>query len=134
MHRILKISLLLTPLLTAGLLRGDDVKGPPKAPRKPVAQLVTPTASILRKDKAWEIVKEKESIYTGDMLLGGAEGAIQTTNGAIRLTLLGDMNGLSPYPIVETAIVLQPSAGADLDVTLDRGRVDLTKSVRRMAP
>src|SRR2546426_615783 len=129
MHRVLKFSLLLTPLLAVGLLRGDDGKAQPKRPRMPVGQLVTPTASALRRpapDQPWQIIKEKETVFSGDLILGGAGGALQTTNGAVRVSLLGDMNGLSPHPIVETAVVLHPRSDADLDFTLDRGRVDLT--------
>src|SRR5207237_6954397 len=103
MHRVLKLSVLLTPLLLApGLLRGDD-KAPAGTKRVPVAKLASATASLLRRpgpDKPWQIVKQGETLFSGDTLLGGAGGAVDTLSGGVRLTLLGDMNGLSPYPIV----------------------------------
>ena len=34
---------------------------------------------------------------------------------------------VSPFPVIETAFVLhEASSGVDLDVTLDRGRIELT--------
>jgi hypothetical protein len=39
---------------------------------------------------------------------------------------LTDLDQLSPYPVVEAAVVLHDNARADLDFTLDRGRIDLT--------
>jgi len=133
MYRILhSLTLAATVCLVPGLLRGED----DKAPRKLVAKSVTETASLIRRpgpDKAWQIVKEKEPLFSGDLVVGGAGGAIESLNGAVRLTLLGDMNGLSPYPIVETAVHLHPAKDADFEVTLDRGRIDLTNVKKKGA-
>jgi hypothetical protein len=135
MHRVLMPALLLIPLLAPGLGRADDAKAQAgRAQRMPVAKLATETASLLRRagpDQPWQIVKQGEMLFSGDTILGGAGAAFETLNGAVRVTLLGDMSGLSPYPIVETAVVLQPNTERDLDFTLDRGRVDVTSHKKK---
>jgi hypothetical protein len=77
-------------------------------------------------DKPWQVVPVKADLSSGDLLVGGAGGTLVSRNGAVQLTFLGDLDGLSPFPIVETAVILNPPAkDIDLDFTLDRGRVDL---------
>jgi hypothetical protein len=101
---------------------------PNDSKRVAVATLVTDTGTLLRREapgKPWQVVAKGEKIHTGDMLIGFPGAQADTTNGSIRVTFLTDLDGSSPYPIVETAVVLRESAGADLDLVLDRGRVDL---------
>jgi hypothetical protein len=90
--------------------------------------LVTETASLLRReapDKPWQVVKEKEEVRTGDLLLGGSGGAVVSRDGGVRLAVVGDLDASSPQPVIETAFVLHEAKGADLDVTVDRGRLEL---------
>jgi hypothetical protein len=98
------------------------------ARRTAVATCVTETCTLLRReapDKPWQVVKEGEELFTGDLLMGGAQGAIDTKDGAVRLVVVGDADGTSPIPILETAFVLHEAKGADLAFTLERGRVRL---------
>jgi hypothetical protein len=96
--------------------------------RTAVATCVTDTCTLLRReapDKPWQVVKEGEELFTGDLLMGGAQGALDTKDGAVRLIVVGDADGSSPIPILETAFVLHEPKGADLDFTFERGRVRL---------
>src|SRR5262249_39414632 len=43
--------------------------------------------------------------------------------GAVRLTFLSDLEGSSPFPVLESAVALH--AAADFEFSLDRGRVEL---------
>jgi hypothetical protein len=76
--------------------------------------------------KPWQIVSENEALPAGDLLIGLTGSTLASANGAVHLKFDSDLAGISPYPIVETAVTLGDPAGADMDVTLDRGRVDLT--------
>src|SRR5262249_38163601 len=50
---------------------------------------------------------------------------IDSEDGAVRLTMRGDLDRNSPYPVIENAVLLENQAGVDLAFTLDRGRVDV---------
>jgi hypothetical protein len=111
-------------VLTLPDARGDDKP----APRVPAGKSVTETGSLMRReapDKPWQVVKEGEELFTGDQLMGGAQGALDTRDGAVRLIVVGDVDGGAPIPVLETAFVLHEPKGADIDFTLDRGRVRL---------
>jgi len=76
-------------------------------------------------DSKWHAVKAAERLPAGDLLVGFPGAAIDSENGAVHLTMLGDLDRNSPYPVIENAVVLHGGDGADLSFTLDRGRVDL---------
>jgi hypothetical protein len=76
-------------------------------------------------DSAWHAVKAGERLPAGDLLVGFPGAAIDSENGAIHLTMLGDLDRNSPYPVIENAVVLHSGDGTDLSFTLDRGRVDV---------
>lgn len=95
--------------------------------RRAVGKCVSETASFVRREgpkTAWQIVAKDEELQSGDLLIGGTDAAIDSANGAVRLRVMGDMDGTSPFPILETAVILHSSKEADLDLTLERGRVD----------
>ena len=121
------LPLLLLGLMASGQAFAADEK---KAERRvAVGKCTSETASLLRReapDKPWQVVKQNEELFSGDLLLGGAGATVESKNGAVQLTFAGDMDGTSPFPILETAVVLHENADADLDFTFDRGRVDLT--------
>ncbi len=99
-----------------------------EAKRVAVATLASETGSVMRREaagKPWQTVAQKEKISTIDVLLGFPGAEIDTPNGAVRITFISDLDASSPYPIVETAVVLHEPTGVDADLTLDRGRVDL---------
>jgi hypothetical protein len=97
-------------------------------PRVVAGTAVTETATLLRReapDKPWQVVKEGEELFTGDEIMGGAAGALDTKDGAVRLIVVGDVDLTSPIPILETAFVLHEAKGANLDFSFERGRVRL---------
>jgi hypothetical protein len=97
-------------------------------PRVPVARCGSETATLLRReapDKPWQVVKEKEELLAGDLILGGTDGVIDSRDGGVRLSIVGDMDGATPLPVLETALVLNDPKDADLDLTLQRGRIEL---------
>ena len=129
-----RLSRSLLPVLLLGLAAsaGDRVRGQTKTAqpekRVAVAKCVSETASFLRREapgKPWQVVKQNEELFSGDLILGGGDAAFDSLNAAVRLSLVGDLDEESPFPIVETAVVLHPAKGVDLDFTLERGRVDL---------
>jgi hypothetical protein len=121
------LALPLIVLFPAATRAADDK---PAAPEKRVAAAtcVTGTASLLQReapDKPWQLVKDREEVFTGDELLGGIAGAVDSKNGAVRLIVVGDVDGRAPLPVLETAFVLHEPKDVDLDFTLLRGRVRL---------
>jgi hypothetical protein len=77
-------------------------------------------------DQPWRFVAPGAPVPAGELVLGGPESTLDSANGAVRLTFIGDLDGTSPLPVLETAVSLRDAGGADLAVTLDRGRIDLT--------
>jgi hypothetical protein len=125
-------SLLPALLLGLAVSTGDEVRGQAKTtqPDKRVAaaKCISDTASFLRREapgKPLQVVKQNEDLYSGDLIIGGGDAAFDSANGAVRLSLVGDLDEQSPFPIVETAVILHPAKDVDLDFTLERGRVDL---------
>jgi len=95
-----------------------------------VAKCVSESASILRREQPaakWQLVAQNEELFSGDqLLLIGSDVGLTSKNGAVRLNALGEMTGVSPFPVLDTSIVLNvPSGDLDLDFVLQRGRVDV---------
>jgi hypothetical protein len=69
----------------------------------------------------------KADVLAGDLLVSLPGAKLTCKSGAVAVTSLADFDGRSPIPIFETAFSLaEPKDGdADLDLTLDRGRVDV---------
>jgi hypothetical protein len=78
--------------------------------------------------EAWQVIPEKEALPAGALLIGLAGAQLDSENGAIRLSFLGNLDGLSPFPIIESAVTLQSSPQVDLDFALDLGRVELVNN------
>jgi uncharacterized protein (TIGR03000 family) len=101
----------------------------PKPTGKGVAQNASEAGSFVRRpagEKTWKPVASREAIPAGDLVVGLDIGvSLVSRNGGVRLTFGGDFNQDSPFPVLETATVLNDSSDVDLDVTLDRGRIDL---------
>ena len=109
-------------------LAADDKPAPRPEKRVAAGALISETASLLRREapgKPWHVVKEKEELFTGDELLGGTGGTVDARGGAVRLEIVGDMDGTAPFPVLETVFVLHEAKDVDLDLTVDRGRVEL---------
>jgi hypothetical protein len=94
-----------------------------------VGRSVSEKAMLIRRapsEQAWHLVDNQEALSNGDLILGLAGSSLDSQNGAVRLSFMGDLNNLSPYPIIESAVVLHANPDVDLDFTLDRGRVEVT--------
>jgi hypothetical protein len=76
-------------------------------------------------EKDWGVVEAKKPVWTRDVLLAlpGARADVLSKNGAVRLSLWGNLPELAPVPVLESAVVLHDAGTADLDATLLRGRV-----------
>ena len=74
---------------------------------------------------AWQVVAQNEKLHAGDLLVGLPGAELVSRDGAVRLDFLADLDRLSPYPIRECAVKLRENLQVDLDVFLDRGRLDL---------
>jgi hypothetical protein len=117
----------LTPAAVAFLIGWSAASGAEPV----VGQLVSPDATLLERgklDQPWKAIANKGEIHAGDLLVGLPGAAIAAGKGAVRLTLLTDMDKNSPYPIFEAAVILHDSSDVDADFTLDRGRVDVTNT------
>src|SRR5262249_31009093 len=68
-----------------------------------------------------------------ELLLGLPGAALQGKGRAVRLAFLSDLDELSPFPVIESAVTLHPPGERDLDFTLERGRIDLTNEKKEGA-
>ncbi len=120
--RLLLLAALTVTTLGLPARAADDAKG--------VAVCVTQKGSILRREKPdaqWQLVDQKEALKAGDLLLGWPGARLESGNQAVSLSFLTDF-GDSPFPVVECAVILHETKDFDLDVTLDRGRADITNT------
>jgi hypothetical protein len=81
---------------------------------------------ILYRDKpgaAWQVPEENAKLPAEVLILGVPGAAVKSANGAVEVQLRADFD--SPLPVLEPGIVLHVNPKVDLDVTLDRGRIDL---------
>jgi hypothetical protein len=76
---------------------------------------------------SWQVAKPKEAVYTRDLLLAlpGSRAQVETSNGAVHLSLAGNWPADENPSLLESAVRLHGSKRFDLDFTLDRGRVIL---------
>jgi hypothetical protein len=101
----------------------------PVAAQTPAAKCDSPAGSFLRRaagKAAFEPLPANAVVAEGDLLVGLPGAVLTSGNGNVVVTSRADYEGTSPLPVLETAVGLNPAAGVDLDVTLDRGRIDLT--------
>jgi hypothetical protein len=118
--------LLLALYLWPGWARARDTKAEAEK-REPAATSLSTKGMLLRREtpkSSWQVVDEKETLNSGDLLIGVSGTSLQSKNGAVGLKLRVDFD--SPLPILEPAVVLHPAGEFDLDFTLDRGRVDVS--------
>jgi hypothetical protein len=105
---------------------------PPGGKQEGAGTSLSAKGTLLRRERAgadWQVVDDKQPLAGGDLLLGLPGAALESANGAVRLTLLPDF--VSPLPVLEPGVVLHPGSDFDLDFTLDRGRVELTNTRAR---
>jgi hypothetical protein len=120
--RFFPVTLVIAAAIPSLLDAADDNK---PEPRTPVGKHVTATGMLLQREpgKAWQAVKESGNVFSGDMLVGLPGATLLYRDSEVRLELLSDLEGTSPFPVLEAAVVLHAPAKADFDFTLGRGRV-----------
>ena len=85
-----------------------------------------PPGFLLHRDgETWRLLPPLADVYSEDLIVAVPAGAINSKSRKVRLTMLSDLARTSPYPVLESAVVLHET-DLDLDFTLDRGRVDVT--------
>lgn len=112
----------------AGLAAADKDKPASEAPRVAVAKCLTASGTILQRDSKtlkWQPVKEGAELFSGDLLVGLPGATMVSKDGAVKLVLQADLEGISPFPTMESAVILHAPDKVDFDYTLDRGRVEV---------
>lgn len=116
-------------LIAAALAVSAAAAGQP-AGRAAVAVSNSPAATFSARPAvgSFRILPDKAELLPGELVVSLPNGTLTSKNGAVRVKSLGDFDSRSPLPILETAFSLaEPKdKDADLDLTLDRGRVDVT--------
>lgn len=118
-------------LLAAGFAAGSAVAQPPA--RVVVATSTSPAATFASRPAAGTVfttLPDRSELHAGDLVVSLPGGTLTSKNGAVTLRSLADFDGRSPLPILETAFALaEPrEKGTDLELSLDRGRIDVTNT------
>jgi hypothetical protein len=107
-----------------------DNAEPPFQQKKIVGRAAAIPGALLHKDgNSWRLIAPLADIYEDDLIVAVPAGAINSKSRNVRLTLLSDLVRTSPYPVLESAVILHDTP-LDLDFTLDRGRVDVSNIAR----
>ena len=137
--RLFLLGLVLS-LLTAGpAWAAGEKPAPPVAERHIVVGKNASAAGVLlvreAQNKPWHVVKPQAPLSSAEelMALPGSRAEVDVKDGAVRLTLLGNVPELSPFPVLESVVRLHASPEMDLDFNLDRGRVSVTNRKARGA-
>jgi hypothetical protein len=116
--------------ICAVLLAASVATAQPTA-RVVVAKSSSPAATFCARPangNQFHTLPGKDDLYAGDLLVSLPGGTLVSKNGAVTVKSLADYDARSPLPILETALSLGESKDVDLELTLDRGRVDVTNS------
>jgi hypothetical protein len=86
-------------------------------------------------DSAWQTLKPEGLVFSGDVLvaLPGGLGEMESTNGAVRLSLAGNWPPTATPLLLESAVMVHAGKERDLDFTLERGRVRV-KNLKKKGP
>jgi hypothetical protein len=116
-------------LYTPAALRAND------KPKRPAAVSASIKGMILRREEPgeqwipgskWAVVADKEALTPEHLLVGLPGAALDAVNGNVRVGLLTDFD--SPFPVLEPAVVLHSAGKNDLDLTLDRGMIEVVST------
>ena len=101
----------------------------------------SPKGMILRREEPgekwepgakWAVVGSDEALPTGTLLVGLPGAEFDSADGNVRVRMLTDFD--SPLPVLEPAVLLHPAdAKHDLDLTLDRGMIELVSTKKGSA-
>jgi hypothetical protein len=127
-------------VLFLGAVRAADAPAKPdkEESRAVVAKSLAPAGTLLRRSapgKPWEVVEPKADVSSLDVLLAlpMSQASVESKDGAVRLLFWGNLPQVSPFPILESAVVLHEPKGTDLDLSPQRGRVVLTNTKEKGA-
>jgi hypothetical protein len=104
---------------------------PKPGPGRPAVGKVAPGGALAERAPgaaSWRLLKPGDSVHSGDQLVALPITHIDGANGAVRMDLLADLSRSSPFPVMESAVTLYASAAADLEFSLDRGRIDVVNT------
>jgi len=96
-----------------------------------VAKASSPAATFsarLANGTQFRALGSNAELYTGDLLIVLPGGTFTTSSGAMGVKSLANFDTQSRLPIFETAVVLHETPKSDLDLTLDRGRIEITNT------
>jgi hypothetical protein len=107
--------------------------GLPEEQRAPAGRCLSPAGSLLERqasDKPWLLPRPQDQVFSHDLLLAlpGQHAEVESANGAVHLVLWGNLPELSRSAVLESAVVLHNTSGFDLDITLERGRIQLVST------
>ncbi len=134
--RTLLLTIPATLALAAATAAARDAKGDKSAAAP--ATSASPKGMILRRDEPganyvpdakWSAAGENEPLPAGVLLVGLPGAELVSADGGVRVKLLTDFD--SPLPVLEPAVILHPAGKKDLDLTLDRGMIELVNSKKR---
>jgi hypothetical protein len=94
------------------------------------ARSTSPAAAFATRvnDGEFRVLPTSADLVAGDLLLTLPGAGLKSKNSAVGLKSLADYDGRSDHPIFETAFALHDAKDADLDLTLDRGRVEVSNA------
>ena len=114
-------------LLAFGLyVPSSQADDPPREVAAKARSLAATFAARPAGTAGFKILPENADLFSSDLLVALPGAALESKNGAVAVKSLADYDGKSPLPALETAFTLNEAKDVDLDLTLDRGRVDLT--------
>jgi uncharacterized protein (TIGR03000 family) len=101
-------------------------------PRVEVAKVLSYPGLVTSKGNGHRFVRAEkgDAVYSRDLLVAipGFKIDLAPTSKAVKMTLWGNLPGLSDSPVMESSVILHDSKAYDLDFTLVRGRVVLTNT------
>jgi hypothetical protein len=116
-------------VVVIGFSTGPEIARGQEEARVVVARSASPAATFdARSSNAtrFRTLPASADLYSGDLLVSLPGGALTSRNGAVAVKSLADYDARSSLPILETALILHDSKDLDLDLTLDRGRIDIS--------
>jgi hypothetical protein len=134
--RTLLLTIPATLALAAATAAARDAKDDKSAAAPALS--ASPKGMILRRDEPgekyvpdakWSAAGENEALPAGVLLVGLPGAELVSADGGVRVRLLTDFD--SPLPVLEPAVILHPAGKKDLDLTLDRGMIELVNSKQR---
>jgi hypothetical protein len=129
------IPLLVLLMAPAGVPAAAAADQPPpgaKEKRSAVGKCLSPAGTLFGREassNAWHGIPQQAGVFTTDLLMAlpGDRATIHLKDGAVRLTLWGNLPEFSAASVLESAVTLHANPAADVDLTLERGRVVLAR-------